>query len=145
MVVDDLYKIIQNRKNSGEEGSYTKYLFDKGTDKILKKVGEECTEVIISAKGNDKQELVNEICDLAYHILVLMADQNINIEEIENELINRRNKINNFKGERKEIKQSRSLVDCSLSSRQTKKQNSIFQDLRNGVLEFFYAASSKLR
>ena len=100
MVVDDLYKIIQDRKKSGEEGSYTKYLFDKGTDKILKKVGEECTEVIIAAKGNEKQELVNEICDLAYHILVLMADQ-----EVKNELINRRNKINNFKGERKEIEQ----------------------------------------
>lgn len=105
MVVDDLYKIIQDRKESGEEGSYTKYLFDKGTDKILKKVGEECTEVIIAAKGNEKQELVNEICDLAYHILVLMADQDVNIEEVKNELINRRNKINNFKGERKEIEQ----------------------------------------
>ena len=105
MVVDDLYKIIQNRKKSGEEGSYTKYLFDKGTDKILKKVGEECTEVIIAAKGNEKQELVNEICDLAYHILVLMADKDVNIEEVKNELINRRNKINNFKGERKEIEQ----------------------------------------
>ena len=105
MVVDDLYKIIQDRKKSGEEGSYTKYLFDKGTDKILKKVGEECTEVIIAAKGNEKKELVNEICDLAYHILVLMADQDVNIEEVKNELINRRNKINNFKGERKEIEQ----------------------------------------
>ena len=105
MVVDDLYKIIQNRKKTGEEGSYTKYLFDKGTDKILKKVGEECTEVVIAAKGNEKQELVNEICDLAYHILVLMADQDVNIEEVKNELINRRNKINNFKGERKEIEQ----------------------------------------
>lgn len=103
MVLEDLYEIIKNRKNTGEEGSYTKYLFEKGTDKILKKVGEECTEVIIASKGNDKQEIVNEICDLAYHILVLMADQNINIEEVENELINRRNKINNFKGERKEI------------------------------------------
>ena len=105
MVVDDLYKIIQDRKKTGEEGSYTKYLFDKGTDKILKKVGEECTEVVIAAKGNEKQELVNEICDLAYHILVLMADQDVNIEEVKNELINRRNKINNFKGERKEIEQ----------------------------------------
>ena len=103
MVLEDLYKIIQNRKNSGEEGSYTKYLFDKGTDKILKKIGEECTEVIVASKGSNKQEVVNEICDLAYHILVIMADQNINIEEVENELINRRNKINNFKGERKEI------------------------------------------
>ena len=105
MVLEDLYEIIKNRKNTGEEGSYTKYLFEKGTDKILKKVGEECTEVIIASKGNDKQEIVNEICDLAYHILVLMADQNIDIKEIENELIKRRNKINNFKGERKEKNQ----------------------------------------
>ena len=105
MVLEDLYEIIKNRKNTGEEGSYTKYLFEKGTDKILKKVGEECTEVIIASKGNDKQEIVNEICDLAYHILVLMADQDVNIEEVKNELINRRNKINNFKGERKEIEQ----------------------------------------
>ena len=105
MVLGDLYEIIKNRKNTGEEGSYTKYLFEKGTDKILKKVGEECTEVIIASKGNDKQEIVNEICDLAYHILVLMADQDVNIEEVKNELINRRNKINNFKGERKEIEQ----------------------------------------
>ena len=88
MVLEDLYEIIKNRKNTGEEGSYTKYLFEKGTDKILKKVGEECTEVIIASKGNDKQEIVNEICDLAYHILVLMADQNIDIKEIENELRN---------------------------------------------------------
>ena len=105
MVLEELYEIIKSRKNTGQDGSYTKYLFEKGTDKILKKVGEECTEVIIASKGNDKQEIVNEICDLAYHILVLMADQNIDIKEIENELIKRRNKINNFKGERKEIKQ----------------------------------------
>lgn len=71
----------------------------------MKKVGEECTEVIIAAKGNDKDEVINEICDLAYHILVLMVDKNIDMEEVENELIARRNKINNFKGERKEIEQ----------------------------------------
>lgn len=105
MILEELYEIINNRKNSGEEGSYTKYLLEKGTDKILKKVGEECTEVIIAAKGNDKDEVINEICDLTYHILVLMADKNIDMEEVENELIDRRNKINNFKGERKEIKQ----------------------------------------
>ncbi|WP_195989743.1 phosphoribosyl-ATP diphosphatase [Clostridium sp. D53t1_180928_C8] len=105
MVLDELYEIVKNRKNSEEEGSYTKYLLKNGTDKILKKVGEECTEVIIAAKGNDKNEIINEICDLSYHILVLMADKNINMEEVKNELIVRRNKINNFKGERKEIKQ----------------------------------------
>ena len=103
MVLDDLYEIIKERKNNGEEGSYTRYLFEKGTDKILKKVGEEYTEVIIASKGNNKEEIVNEICDLTYHVLVLMADKNIDIEEIKGELINRRNKINNFKGERKNI------------------------------------------
>ena len=105
VILEELYEIVNNRKNSEEEGSYTKYLLEKGTDKILKKVGEECTEVIIAAKGNDKYEVINEICDLAYHILVLMADKNIDMEEVENELIARRNKINNFKGERKEIDQ----------------------------------------
>ena len=105
VILEELYEIVNNRKNSEEEGSYTKYLLEKGTDKILKKVGEECTEVIIAAKGNDKYEVINEICDLAYHILVLMADKNIDLEEVENELIARRNKINNFKGERKEIDQ----------------------------------------
>lgn len=103
MILEELYEIVNNRKNSEEEGSYTKYLLEKGTDKILKKVGEECTEVIIAAKGNDKDEVINEICDLAYHILVLMVDKNIDMEEVENELIARRNKINNFKGERKSI------------------------------------------
>ncbi|MBX9138411.1 phosphoribosyl-ATP diphosphatase [Clostridium sp. K12(2020)] len=105
VILEELYEIVNNRKNSEEEGSYTKYLLEKGTDKILKKVGEECTEVIIAAKGNDKDEVINEICDLAYHILVLMVDKNIDMEEVENELIARRNKINNFKGERKEIEQ----------------------------------------
>lgn len=105
MILKELYEIINERKSRGEEGSYTKYLFKKGTDKILKKVGEECTEVVIAAKGDNKEELINEICDLSYHILVLMADKNIDIKEVENELITRRDKINNFKGERKEIKE----------------------------------------
>ena len=101
MVLDDLYEIIKERKVNAEEGSYTKYLFNKGIDKILKKVGEECTEVIISAKENDK----DEICDLTYHILVLMAEKEINLGELNNELSKRRNKINNFKGERKSIEE----------------------------------------
>lgn len=103
MVLDELYTLIEDRKINGEEGSYTKYLFDNGTDKILKKIGEECTEVIIAAKGQNKDDTINEICDLIYHILVLMAHKEININEVSDELINRRNKINNFKGERKEI------------------------------------------
>ena len=103
MILEELYEIVNNRKNSEEEGSYTKYLLEKGTDKILKKVGEECTEVIIAAKGEDKNEIVNEICDLAYHVLVLMADKEITLEELNEQLKIRRNKINNFKGERKSI------------------------------------------
>ena len=97
MVLDDLYEIIKERKVNAEEGSYTKYLFNKGIDKILKKVGEECTELIIAAKGNDKDEIISEICDLTYHILVLMAEKEINLGELNNELSKRRNKINNFK------------------------------------------------
>lgn len=103
VILEELYEIVNNRKNSEEEGSYTKYLLEKGTDKILKKVGEECTEVIIAAKGEDKNEIVNEICDLAYHVLVLMADKEITLEELNEQLKIRRNKINNFKGERKSI------------------------------------------
>ena len=102
-IIEDLYKVILERKNSKEEGSYTAYLFKKGIDKILKKVGEESTEVIISAKGDNKEEQINEICDLSYHLLVMMAELNISVDEVEEELIKRREKLNNFKGERKEI------------------------------------------
>ena len=102
-IIEDLYKVILERKKSKEEGSYTAYLFKKGIDKILKKVGEEVAEVIISAKGNNKEEQINEICDLSYHLLVMMAELNISVEEVEEELIKRREKLNNFKGERKEI------------------------------------------
>lgn len=101
--LSDLYNVILERKNGGNEGSYTSYLFEKGIDKILKKVGEECTEVIISSKENNKEEQINEICDLTYHVLVLMAELNISIEEVSEELAKRRRKINNFKGERKPI------------------------------------------
>lgn len=98
-----LYDTIIKRKTEGEEGSYTKYLFEKGTDKILKKIGEECTEVIISCKENNKEEQINEICDLTYHLIVLMAQMDISLEEVVAELEKRRSKINNYKGERKPI------------------------------------------
>lgn len=101
--ISDLYNVILERKNNVSEGSYTSYLFEKGVDKILKKVGEECTEVIINCKEDDKKEQINEICDLAYHVLVLMAQMGISVDEISEELGNRREKINNFKGERKPI------------------------------------------
>ena len=97
MVLDDLYEIIKERKVNAEEGSYTKYLFNKGIDKILKKVGEECTELIIAAKGNDKDEIISEICDLTYHILVLMAEKEINLGELNNAMECTKNAISNDK------------------------------------------------
>ena len=84
-----LYGIITDRKNNRKPGSYTTYLFDKGTDKILKKLGEESTEVIIAGKGNDKTETIYEIADLTYHVLVLMAQMDITPGEITQELANR--------------------------------------------------------
>ena len=85
-IINKLYDRIINRRNNPKEGSYTNYLFDKGLDKILKKIGEEASEVIIGAKNNDKGELIYEICDLIYHSLVLMVNEGISIDDIENEL-----------------------------------------------------------
>lgn len=82
----DLYYLIEGRKNEIKEGSYTSYLFESGLDKILKKVGEECTEVIIAGKGGDKKETVFEIADLVYHMLVLMVNEGISIDEVTDEL-----------------------------------------------------------
>ena len=79
---EGLYRLIEGRKTNPKEGSYTTYLFDKGKDKILKKVGEECTEVLIGAAKNDKEETVYEIADLAYHLLVLMVEMGISLEDI---------------------------------------------------------------
>lgn len=101
--LEALFEVVLDRKNNGSEGSYTNYLFEKGLDKILKKVGEECTEVVIASKNDNKEEQICEICDLAYHVLVLMAELGISMDEIKVELGKRREKINNFKGERKEI------------------------------------------
>ena len=84
-----LYALLEGRKREQPEGSYTTYLFQKGLDKILKKVGEECTEVIIAAKAEDKKETIYEIADLAYHLLVLMAQQGISVEDVERELASR--------------------------------------------------------
>jgi len=82
-------KLIEGRKTEKKEGSYTTYLFEKGIDKILKKVGEECTEVIIAAKADDRKETVYEIADLAYHIMVLMIQMGISLEDIHRELASR--------------------------------------------------------
>ncbi len=87
--LNDLMKLIEGRKTDKKEGSYTTYLFEKGLDKILKKVGEESTEVIIAAKANDKNETIYEIADLTYHIMVLMIEAGISLEDIHKELASR--------------------------------------------------------
>lgn len=87
--IDALYDLIKGRKTEMKEGSYTTYLFQKGLDKILKKVGEECTEVIIGAAKHSKEETIFEISDVAYHILVLMAEMGISVDDIRKELDSR--------------------------------------------------------
>lgn len=87
--LDGLMEMLQGRKEAPKEGSYTSYLFEKGLDKILKKVGEECTEVIIAGKAEDKAETVYEIADLAYHVMVLMLQLGISLEDVEGELAKR--------------------------------------------------------
>lgn len=87
--LDGLLELIQGRKVEKKEGSYTTYLFEKGIDKILKKVGEEATEVIIAAKAGDKKETIYEVADLTYHVLVLMAQMGIGLDEIKAELASR--------------------------------------------------------
>ena len=87
--LDELYDLIKGRKDNPKDGSYTSYLFDKGLDKILKKVGEECTEVVIAAKGGDKEETIFEISDLTYHVLVLMAEYGITLNDIKAQLASR--------------------------------------------------------
>ena len=83
---EGLYHLIEGRKTNPKEGSYTTYLFDKGLDKILKKVGEECTEVIIGGRKEDKEETVYEIADLCYHVMVLMVQMGISVKDITAEL-----------------------------------------------------------
>ena len=86
---EGLMKLIEGRKIDKKEGSYTTYLFEKGMDKILKKVGEETTEVIIAAKDNDKKETIYEVADLAYHVMVMMIEMGISLEDIHKELASR--------------------------------------------------------
>ena len=83
---EGLYDLIAGRKSDPKEGSYTTYLFEKGMDKILKKVGEECTEVIIGGSKNDREETIYEIADLTYHVMVLMVQMGITVEDITREL-----------------------------------------------------------
>lgn len=87
--IDALYKLVKGRKEAPQEGSYTSYLFEKGVEKILKKVGEESTEVVIGAMKEDHKETVFEISDLVYHVLVLMVEMGIDLTEVRQELANR--------------------------------------------------------
>mgnify|MGYP002675233930 FL=1 len=91
------YETILARKDAQEEGSYTCYLFEKGLDKILKKVGEESTEMVIAAKNGVKDETVGEICDLVYHTLVMMANEGITPDDVDAELAKRAEKAGNLK------------------------------------------------
>ena len=87
--LEELYAIIKGRKETPKEGSYTNYLFDKGLDKILKKVGEEATEVVIAAKNEDPRELVYETADVLYHLLVLLVEKGVSYEAVLEELASR--------------------------------------------------------
>lgn len=96
-VLMDLYQVVLDRKSNPSENSYTCYLFEKGLDKILKKVGEESAETIIAAKNDVPADTVGEICDLIYHLLVMMAEKGIPLEDVLSELENRSRKIGNLK------------------------------------------------
>ena len=87
--LEGLMKLLEGRKTEKKEGSYTTYLFEKGIDKILKKVGEETTEVIVAGKGGDKRETIYEIADLTYHVMVLMIEMGISLEDVHKELASR--------------------------------------------------------
>ena len=95
--LNELYAVVLERKSEKQEGSYTCYLFEKGLDKILKKSGEECSEVIIAAKNGKNEETANEICDLLYHLTVLMAEQGITVDEVNAILRERSKKTGNLK------------------------------------------------
>ena len=96
-VLQELYQTVESRKTERQEGSYTCYLFEKGLDKILKKCGEECSEVIIAAKNGDNKETVLELSDLLYHLTVLMVNEGISWQDVEHELSKRELKTGNLK------------------------------------------------
>lgn len=93
----EMYDVIVSRRDEPQEGSYTCYLFDKGLDKILKKCGEECTEMVIAAKNHDNEELANEINDVLYHMAVLMVERGLSVEEVDAIMRERSKKIGNLK------------------------------------------------
>lgn len=96
-IFNALYETVVDRKENHQEGSYTCYLFEKGLDKILKKVGEECSETIIAAKNGDKNEIVYETADLLYHLMVMLVNEGVPIEDVYSELAKRSNKTGNLK------------------------------------------------
>ncbi len=95
--LENLYAVVTDRKENPQEGSYTCYLFDKGLDKILKKIGEESAETIIAAKNENKEELCGEVCDLIYHLMVMCAEKGLDIKDVLSELDRRAEKIGNLK------------------------------------------------
>jgi phosphoribosyl-ATP pyrophosphohydrolase len=101
--IENMYQVAMARKKEPMEGSYTNYLFDKGLEKILKKLGEENTEVIIAAMQGSKEELIGEINDLFYHVIVLMVEKGITLEDVEAEMVRRSLKQHNLKAERKPV------------------------------------------
>ncbi|MGQ7408202.1 phosphoribosyl-ATP diphosphatase [Streptococcus suis] len=101
-MLETLYYEALNRKRNPKEGSYTNYLYGKGLDKILKKVGEEATEVVIAAKNADKEEIANETADLLYHLAVLLVETGVSLEEIEDILQARQGKVSKT-SDRREI------------------------------------------
>lgn len=101
--IDELYQAVVDRRKNPVQGSYTDYLFNKGLDKILKKVGEESTEVIVAAKNPDKSELVYETADLLYHLMVLLVQQGVSFDQIKEELGKREGLMSKTQ-ERREIK-----------------------------------------
>ena len=97
MCIRDRYETVEGRRQEKQEGSYTCYLFEKGLDKILKKCGEECSEVIIAAKNGKQEDTVGELADLLYHLTVLMVNEGIPFEAVEQELARRHQKQGNLK------------------------------------------------
>lgn len=93
----EMYDVIVDRRSNPQEKSYTCYLFEQGLDKILKKCGEECTEMVIAAKNQDNEELANEINDVLYHMAVLMAERGLSVEKVEKIMRERSQKIGNLK------------------------------------------------
>lgn len=101
--LENLYATALERKLNPEEGSYTTYLYNKGLEKILKKIGEETTEVVVASLTQSNEDLIGELNDLLYHVVVLMVEKGISLEDVEREMIRRSEKQHNLKAERKPI------------------------------------------